>query len=87
MLEVLQTGVVGSEPQHRVYLIYGSLFPLETDIFAFYIVTPSPQSSLGSVRRLTGVLYSEAADVWETRLGRFLVSDLDDVLKMVTTPK
>lgn len=67
-----------------VYLIYGSLSPLETDIFAFYIVTPSPQNNdMASVRSLTGVWYSEAIDVWTTRLGQFLMSDLDEVFKLV----
>jgi hypothetical protein len=67
-----------------IYLIYGSLSPLETDIFAFYIVTPCLQdNNIASVRSLTGVWYSEAIDVWTTRLGQFLVSDLDEVLKLV----
>jgi hypothetical protein len=57
------------------------------DIFVFYIVTSSAQRYPLSVRGLAGVLYGEAADVWETRLGQFLMSDLDDVLKMVTAPK
>jgi hypothetical protein len=70
-------------PIRQIYLIYGSLFPLETDIFAFYIVTPSIQNdSIASVRSLTGVLYSEAIDVWETRLGQFLTSDLVEVLQL-----
>ena len=67
-----------------IYLIYGSLSPPETDIFAFYIVTPCPQDNdIASVRSLTGVWYSEAVDVWTARLAQVLVSDLDEVLKLV----
>jgi len=81
ILELVQTNVVDLHATRRIYLIYGSLFPLETDIFAFYIVTPYAQSNdVASVRSLTGVLYSEAIDVWETRLGQFLMSDLDGFL-------
>ena len=45
------------DPSRRLYLIYGSLFPLETDIFAFFIVTPCTQkSNIASVRSVTSVL-------------------------------
>ena len=64
------------------------MFLLETDIFAFFIVTPCNQNSnIASVHSVTSVLYSEAIDVWETRLGQFLVSDLDEVLRLVTEVK
>ena len=68
-----------------IYLIYGSLSPLETDIFALYIVTRCPQDKdIASVCSLTGVWYSEAIDTWTTlRLEQFLVSDQDEVLKLV----
>jgi hypothetical protein len=83
-LELVQTDRTRFDPSHRIYLVYGSLFPLETDIFAIYIVTPCAQDKdIGSVRSVTSVLYSEAVDVWETRLGQFLMSDLKDVLGRV----
>ena len=62
-----------------------SNFPLETDVFAFYIATPCAQNKdVASVGGLTGVLYSEAIDEWETRLGQFLMSDLDEVLTLIS---
>ena len=65
----------------RIFLIYGSLYPLETDIFAFYIVTPYARNNdVASVRAVTGASYSQTIDVWETTLGQFLRTDLDEVL-------
>jgi hypothetical protein len=41
----VQTDVVDLRITRRIFLIYGSLFPLETDdIFAFYIVTSCAQN-------------------------------------------
>jgi hypothetical protein len=83
ILELVQTTVVDLHPTRRVFLIYGSLFPLQTDIFAFYIATPyAADERVASVRGVTGVMFSEAIDVWETRLGHFLASDLDEVLSL-----
>jgi len=80
--------VVDLHARQRIYLIYGSLCPLETDNFAFYIVIPSIQNNnLASVRGLTGVSYSQARDVWETRLEQCVTSDLDEVLGLVKEGK
>jgi hypothetical protein len=84
VLELVQTHAVDLHDVHPIFLIYGSLFPLETDIFAFYIVTPFEHNiRVASVRAVTGVLYSQAIDVWETILGQFLMSDLNEVLTLV----
>jgi len=68
ILELVQTNVGDLHAIRHIYVIYGSLFPLETDVFAFYIVTPCAQNNdVASVRGLTGVLYSEA--IYECTIG------------------
>ncbi|KAG5636418.1 hypothetical protein H0H81_008128 [Sphagnurus paluster] len=83
VVPVISASTSSEQSRNQFHLLYGSLWPLETDVFVVYLTTESPvEQELGfyPIRALTGLVYADDAQVWEARLRSFLLDDVAGVM-------